>query len=140
MRNLAIDGLRRGVMVIIVSVAVICNSCSREVSTDSSVSDELSSIRERITPSDAVIGGSSGPTVTQYSTLSEWSFETDERNSVYMEWASQQLQRDFTLKTSGESSLVFLKSFQKDVESVSIQTRPSDGKLSVQITDAIYPD
>lgn len=132
--------LRLGGIVIIVSVAVFCNSCSRDVSTDTSVSDELGSVRERITPSDAVTGGSSGPTVTPYSTLSEWSFETDEKNSVYMEWARQQLQRDFTLKTSGESSLVFLKSFQKDVESVSIQTRPSDGKLRVQITDAIYPD
>jgi len=57
-----------------------------------------------------------------------------------MAWVSQQLQHEFTLKTSGESRLVFLRDFRGDVESVNIQATPSKGTLHVRVTSAIYPD
>jgi hypothetical protein len=100
----------------------------------------MSSVRERTIPSGAAINNSSDPKLTQYLVTADWEFETGEEKSVYLAWVSQQLQRDFRLKTSGEPSMVFLKDFRGDVESVSIQTTPSDGKLHVRVTNAIYPD
>ena len=47
-----------------------------------------------------------------------WGFETSEEKAVYLGSISQQLQRDFRLKTSCASSLVFTKGFGGDSESV----------------------
>jgi len=87
-----------------------------------------------------VIACSSEPKPTQYSVIADWEFETSEEKAVYLGWVSQQLQRDFRLKTSSASSLVFTKGFGGDSESVSIQTTSSNGKLHVRVTNAIYPD
>jgi hypothetical protein len=132
--------LRLAVMVTIALLAVVCNSCGREVPTDSFVRDEMNSVRERTVPSDAVVDSSSDPKLNEYSIIANWEFETSEEKSVYMAWVSQQFQRDFTLKTSSETSAVFLKDFRGDVESVTIQTSSSNGRLHVRVTNSIYPD
>jgi hypothetical protein len=94
----------------------------------------------RTVPPDAVVDSRSDARLTQYSVIADWTFETEEEKSAYLTWVSRQLQHDFTLKTSDESSLVFVKDFRGDTESVTIQTTPSVGKLHVQVTDAIFPD
>jgi hypothetical protein len=100
----------------------------------------MNSVKERTIPSDAMIEKSSDPKRTQYSAIADWEFETREEKSVYLGWVSQQLQHDFRLKTSSESSLVFTKGFHGDSESVSIQTASSNGNLHVRVTNAIYPE
>jgi len=132
--------LRLAVSILIFSGIALCNSCGNDARSDSFVRDEMNSVRERTIPSDAVIGSSSEPKPTQYSVVADWEFETSEEKAVYLGWISQQLQRDFTLKTSGESRLVFTKGFGGDSESVSIQTSSSNGKLHVRVINAIYPD
>lgn len=139
-RTLMNKRLRLAVMVTIALLAVVCNSCGREVPTDSFVRDEMNSVRERTVPSDAVVDSSSDPKLNEYSIIANWEFETSEEKSVYMAWVSQQFQRDFTLKTSSETSAVFLKDFRGDVESVTIQTSSSNGRLHVRVTNSIYPD
>lgn len=118
----------------------MCNSCGNNARSDSFVRDEMNSVRERTIPSDAVIDSSSDPKPTEYSVIADWEFETSEEKAVYLGWVSRQLQHDFKLKTSSESSLVFTKGFAGDSESVSIQTASSNGKLHVRVTNAIYPD
>lgn len=132
--------LRLAVSIVIFSGIALCNSCGNDAPSDSFVRDEMNSVRERTIPSDAVIGSSSDPKPTQYSVIADWEFETSEEKAVYLGWVSKQLQRDFRLKTSSESSLVFTKGFGGDSESVSIQTASSNGRLHVRVTNAIYPD
>ena len=133
-------GLRLGLLIVVFSGIAVCNSCRNEAHSNSFVRDEMNSVRERAIPSDAVIDSSSDPKLTQYSVIADWEFETSEDKSVYLAWVSRQLQRDFRLKASSESNMVFLKNYRGDVESVSIQTTPSNGKLHVRVTNSIYPD
>lgn len=133
-------GLRLTILIVAFSGIAMCNSCGNDARSDSFVRDEMNSVRERTIPSDAVIGSSSDPKPTQYSVIADREFETSEEKAVYLGWVSRQLQHDFKLKTSSESSLVFTKGFGGDSESVSIQTASSNGKLHVRVTNAIYPD
>jgi hypothetical protein len=140
MANSTHKGLRLTVLIAASSGIIVGSSCTREGPPSSSVREEMTSVRERTVPLDAVPENSSDPKRTQYSVIAEWEFETSKDNSVYLEWVSQQLERDFSLKTSGESTRTFLKRFSGDVESVSIITKPSNGKLLVRVTNSIYPD
>lgn len=132
--------LRLAALIVILSGIALCNSCSNEAHSNSFVRDEMNSVKERTTPSDARIASSSDPKPTQNSVIADWEFETSEDNAVYLEWVSQQLQRDFRLETSSDSSLVFTKGFGGDSESVSIRTASSNAKLRVRVTNSIYPD
>jgi hypothetical protein len=98
-------GLGLALLIVVFSGIAMCNSCGNDAHSDSFVRDEMNSVRERTIPSDAVIGSSSDPTPTQYSVTADWEFETSEEKSAYLAWVSQQLQRDFRLETSSESSM-----------------------------------
>ena len=133
-------GLWFAVLIAAFSGIAMCNSCGNEAHSNSFVRDEMKSVRQRTTPSNAVANPGCGPNLTGYSVTANWEFDTTTEKSAYFAWVSEQLQRDFSLETSSESGVLLVKRSGGDVESVRIQATASNGMLHIRVEDAIYPD
>ena len=97
-------------------------------------------LKRQTAPSDASVRETAGVAQKGQSVSAQWEFDTSLTREDYLGWVTQRLQPGYTLKSSGESSLVFGKHLESDYESVKIESTPTKESLHVKVTYVIFPD
>ena len=118
----------------------LCISCSHEQSSSSYVRERVEDLKRQTTPSDASVRETAGVAQKGQSVSAQWEFDTSLTREDYLGWVTQRLQPGYTLKSSGESSLVFGKHLDSDYESVKIESTPTKESLHVKVSYVIFPD
>ena len=118
----------------------LCISCSHEQSSSSYVRERVEDLKRQTAPSDASVRETAGVAQKGQSVSAQWEFDTSLTREDYLGWVTQRLQPGCTLKSSGESSLVFGKHLDSDYESVKIESTPTKESLHVKVTYVIFPD
>ena len=117
-----------------------CISCSHEQSGSSYVRERVEDLKRQTAPSDASVRETAGVAQKGQSVSAQWEFDTSLTREDYLGWVTQRLQPGYTLKSSGESSLVFGKHLDSDYESVKIESTRTKESLHVKVSYVIFPD
>lgn len=121
-------------------IVTLCASCSNDQSGSSYVRDQVEELKRQTAPNDASVRETAGIAQKGQSVSAQWEFETSQARGDYSEWVTHRLQPGYTLKSSGESRLVFGKHLDNDYESVTIESTPTRESLHVKVTYLILPD
>ncbi len=129
----------RSALLDVLLIFTVCSSCSCNQSNSSYVRNRVEGLKGQTAPSDASVRETEGIVQKGQFASAQWEFDTSQTRGAYSGWVTQRLP-GYTVKSSGESSLVFGKHLESDYESVKIEITPTNESLHVKVTYVIFPD
>ncbi len=129
----------RSALLDVLLIFTVCSSYSCNQSNSSYVRNRVEGLKWQTAPSDASVRETEGIAQKGQSVFAQWEFATSQIRGAYSGWVTQCLP-GYTVKSSGESSLIFGKHLESDYESVKIEITPTNESLHVKVTYVIFPD
>ena len=124
----------------LLSAMGMLSSCEIDPGPDTPLPRKLKRLQELTIPPGAQLMDEHPPTIQGWIARANWEFEINHSADAYYGWVAEKLRSSFQAYSAPSSPRRFRRYDHGDVETLSIVTSASDGKLRVMVTLGVYPD
>jgi len=115
-------------------------ACTPGGGPDPDLQEEVADLQGRTIPPGSTITGRHAPTLQGWVATAEWEFLSTYSDDTYNRWVAGRLRPDFQIDGSAGSAARFVRYTHGDVETLSVESSASGGKLRVAVKLEAYPD